>query len=159
MQEPLFVPETIFVDDLLKSFRNTQNQMAILLDEYGGVSGIVTLEDLLEEIVGEIDDETDKTEIFVREIAENTFIVQGSMTLNDFNEYFDLDLSSDDVDTIAGFYLTGLGTIPSQDEKEAYELDNNGFHIVMINDKVKNGRVTKLKILITPLDDENEEKD
>lgn len=159
MQEPLFVPETIFVDDLLKSLRNTQNQMAILLDEYGGVSGIVTLEDLLEEIVGEIDDETDKTEIFVREIAENTFIVQGSMTLNDFNEYFDLDLSSDDVDTIAGFYLTGLGTIPSQDEKEAYELDNNGFHIVMINDKVKNGRVTKLKIVITPLDDENEEKD
>ena len=159
MQEPLFVPETIFVDDLLKSFRNTQNQMAILLDEYGGVSGIVTLEDLLEEIVGEIDDETDKTEIFVREIAENTFIVQGSMTLNDFNEHFDLDLSSDDVDTIAGFYLTGLGNIPSQDEKEAYELDNNGFHIVMVNDKVKNGRVTKLKIIITPLDDENEEKD
>lgn len=159
MQEPLFVPETIFVDDLLKSLRNTQNQMAILLDEYGGVSGIVTLEDLLEEIVGEIDDETDKTEIFVREIAENTFIVQGSMTLNDFNEYFDLDLSSDDVDTIAGFYLTGLGTIPSQDEKEAYELDNNGFHIVMVNDKVKNGRVTKLKVFITPLDDENEEKD
>ena len=159
MQEPLFVPETIFVDDLLKSFRNTQNQMAILLDEYGGVSGIVTLEDLLEEIVGEIDDETDKTEIFVREIAENTFIVQGSMTLNDFNEHFDLDLSSDDVDTIAGFYLTGLGTIPSQDEKEAYELDNNGFHIVMVNDKVKNGRVTKLKVFITPLDDENEEKD
>ena len=159
MQEPLFVPETIFVDDLLKSFRNTQNQMAILLDEYGGVSGIVTLEDLLEEIVGEIDDENDKTEIFVREIAENTFIVQGSMTLNDFNEHFGLGLSSDDVDTIAGFYLTGLGTIPSQDEKEAYELDNNGFHIVMINDKVKNGRVTKLKILITPLDDENEEKD
>ena len=159
MQEPLFVPETIFVDDLLKSLRNTQNQMAILLDEYGGVSGIVTLEDLLEEIVGEIDDETDKTEIFVREIAENTFIVQGSMTLNDFNEHFDLDLSSDDVDTIAGFYLTGLGTIPSQDEKEAYELDNNGFHIVMVNDKVKNGRVTKLKIIITPLDDENEEKD
>ncbi|MDG4514332.1 hemolysin family protein [Streptococcus suis] len=159
MQEPLFVPETIFVDDLLKSLRNTQNQMAILLDEYGGVSGIVTLEDLLEEIVGEIDDETDKTEIFVREIAENTFIVQGSMTLNDFNEHFNLDLSSDDVDTIAGFYLTGLGTIPSQDEKEAYELDNSGFHIVMVNDKVKNGRVTKLKILITPLDDENEEKD
>ncbi|MFZ2304999.1 MAG: hemolysin family protein [Streptococcus suis] len=159
MQEPLFVPETIFVDDLLKSFRNTQNQMAILLDEYGGVSGIVTLEDLLEEIVGEIDDENDKTEIFVREIAENTFIVQGSMTLNDFNEHFGLGLSSDDVDTIAGFYLTGLGTIPSQDEKEAYELENNGFHIVMVNDKVKNGRVTKLKIVITPLDDENEEKD
>ncbi|MBC7032259.1 CBS domain-containing protein, partial [Salmonella enterica subsp. enterica serovar Enteritidis] len=63
MNEPLFVPETIFVDDLLAAFRNTNNQMAILLDEYGGVAGLVTFEDLLEEIVGEIDDETDKASV------------------------------------------------------------------------------------------------
>lgn len=153
MQEPLFVPETIFVDDLLRQLRNTQNQMAILLDEYGGVAGLVTLEDLLEEIVGEIDDETDKTEIFVREIADNTYIVQGNMTINDFNEHFGLELESDDVDTIAGYYLTGVGTIPTQEEKVAHELDNKGHHLVMMNDKVKNGRVTKLKILITPLEE------
>ncbi len=159
MQDPLFVPETIFVDDLLRQLRNTQNQMAILLDEYGGVAGLVTLEDLLEEIVGEIDDETDKTEIFVREIAENTFIVQGNMTINDFNEHFDLELESDDVDTIAGYYLTGVGTIPSQEDKVSYELDNKGHHLVMINDKVKNGRVTKLKILITPIEEMETEKD
>ena len=112
LQEPLFVPETIFVDDLLKELRNTQNQMAILLDEYGGMSGLVTLEDLLEEIVGEIDDETDKAEIDVFEIGVNTYVVQGAMSLNDFNEYFGVELESDDVDTIAGYYLTEVGRIP-----------------------------------------------
>ena len=126
MNEPLFVPETIFVDDLLAAFRNTNNQMAILLDEYGGVAGLVTFEDLLEEIVGEIDDETDKASVEVREIGENTYIVEGSMTLNDFNEHFDTELESDDVDTIAGF----------------------------INDKVKDGRVTKLKVIITAAPEE-----
>lgn len=156
MQEPLFVPETIFVDDLLAAFRNSQNQMAILLDEYGGVAGLVTLEDLLEEIVGEIEDETDKTEVFVREIAEETYIVQGNMTLNDFNEHFGTKLESDDVDTIAGFYLTGVGAIPSQEEKESYELDSNGFHLILTNDKVKNGRVTKLKLQLTSLEEDDE---
>ncbi|CQR25327.1 CBS domain protein [Streptococcus varani] len=158
LQEPLFVPETIFVDDLLRQLRNTQNQMAILLDEYGGVAGLVTLEDLLEEIVGEIDDETDKAEQFVREIAENTFIVLGTMTLNDFNDYFQTKLESDDIDTIAGYYLTGVGTIPSQEEKETFELDSADYHLVLMNDKVKNGRVTKLRLVITKIEDQ-EEKD
>ncbi|MFP3766637.1 hemolysin family protein [Streptococcus sp. TATVAM-FAB35] len=157
LQEPLFVPETIFVDDLLRQLRNTQNQMAILLDEYGGVAGIVTLEDLLEEIVGEIDDETDKAEQCVREIGEDTYIVLGTMTLNDFNDYFDLDLDSDDVDTIAGFYLTGVGNIPSQDSRESFEVDSKEKHLVLTNDKVKDGRVTKLKVVISDIEQTPEE--
>ena len=157
MNEPLFVPETIFVNDLLTAFRNTNNQMAILLDEYGGVAGLVTFEDLLEEIVGEIDDETDKASVEVREIGENTYIVEGVMTLNDFNEYFDTELESDDVDTIAGYYLTGVGAIPTQEVKEHYEVINKDKHLEFINDKVKDGRVTKLKVIITEAPEEVEE--
>jgi len=136
LQDPLFVPETIFVDDLLKELRNTQRQMAILLDEYGGMAGLVTLEDLLEEIVGEIDDETDKAEIEVHKIGEDTYIVQGTMNLNDFNDYFDVELESDDVDTIAGYYLTGVGTIPTT-EKLSYELVSQNKQLILTNDKVK----------------------
>ncbi|CDO18378.1 Putative uncharacterized protein [Streptococcus gallolyticus] len=157
LQEPLFVPETIFVDDLLRQLRNTQNQMAILLDEYGGVAGIVTLEDLLEEIVGEIDDETDKAEQFVREIGEHTYIVLGTMTLNEFNDYFDVNLESDDVDTIAGYYLTGVGNIPGQDSRETFEVDTKEKHIALTNDKVKDGRVTKLKVIFSDIEQSIEE--
>ncbi|MFV8115765.1 hemolysin family protein [Streptococcus hyovaginalis] len=157
MQEPLFVPETIFVDDLLTQLRATQNQMAILLDEYGGMAGIATLEDLLEEIVGEIDDETDLAAESVREIAENTYIVQGTMTLNEFNDYFETNLESDDVDTIAGFYLTGVGSIPSQEVKEKHVVDSNDKRLTLINDKVKDGRITKLKLLISGIPEEIEE--
>ncbi len=157
LQEPLFVPETIFVDDLLRQLRNTQNQMAILLDEYGGVAGIVTLEDLLEEIVGEIDDETDKAEQFVREIGEHTYIVLGTMTLNEFNDYFDVDLESDDVDTIAGYYLTGVGNIPDQDSRETFEVDTKEKHLALTNDTVKDGRVTKLKVIFSDIEQSIEE--
>ena len=155
LQEPLFVPETIFVDDLLKELRNSQRQMAILLDEYGGMAGLVTLEDLLEEIVGEIDDETDRAEVYVHAIGQNTYIVQGTMNLNDFNDYFDVELESDNVDTIAGYYLTGIGTIPTT-EKLSYEVESANKHIILTNDKVKNGRVTKLKVLIQEIEAEEE---
>ncbi|EFQ57813.1 hemolysin family protein [Streptococcus downei] len=159
LQEPLFVPETIFIDDLLKDLRRTQNQMAILLDEYGGVAGLVTLEDLLEEIVGEIDDETDQAEVEVREIDQDTYIVLGTMTLNDFNEYFETELESDDVDTIAGYYLTGVGNIPSQEEKESFQVDSGKHHLEIINDKVKEGRVTKVKVILSPLEEAEADKE
>ena len=154
LQDPLFVPETIFVDDLLKELRRTQNQMAILFDEYGGMAGLVTLEDLLEEIVGEIDDETDKAELEVREIGDQTYIVLGTMSLNDFNDHFDTELESDDVDTIAGFYLTGVGSIPSQTVKESFAIDSKEKHLTFINDKVRDGRVIKLKVLVSDIEQE-----
>ena len=132
--------------------------MAILLDEYGGMAGLVTLEDLLEEIVGEIDDETDKAEIEVHEIGERTYIVLGTMTLNDFNEYFEVEIESDDVDTIAGYYLTGIGTIPGASERISYEVESQNKKLILTNDKVKNGRVTKVKVEISELESTEEEE-
>ncbi|MFD0897805.1 hemolysin family protein [Loigolactobacillus binensis] len=112
MQEPLFVPETIMIDRLLYEFKKTQNQLSILLDEYGGLVGLVSIEDLLEEIVGEIDDESDEAEILYRQLDPHHYIVKGNMPLDDFNELFATDIDSPDVDTIAGYTLAELGTIP-----------------------------------------------
>ncbi len=88
VKDAYFAQETMFIDDLLKNMQRTRNQMAILMDEYGGVAGIVTVEDLLEEIVGEIDDENDVFSDEVKKIDETTFIVEGRMPLDDFNEMF-----------------------------------------------------------------------
>ena len=96
-------------------------------------------------------------EQFVREIGDNTYIVLGTMTLNEFNDYFDVQLESDDVDTIAGFYLTGVGNIPTQESRETFEIDTKEKHIAITNDKVKDGRVTKLKVVFSDIEQSIEE--
>ncbi|EHF3619779.1 HlyC/CorC family transporter [Listeria innocua] len=129
-----FAQETMFIDDLLKNMQRTRNQMAILMDEYGGVAGIVTVEDLLEEIVGEIDDENDVFSDEVKKIDDNTFIVEGRMPLDDFNKMFHVELPARGVDTVAGFVLTLTGTIPEEDDKVVVEYDTLRFTVEEMND-------------------------
>lgn len=129
-----FAQETMFIDDLLKNMQRTRNQMAILMDEYGGVAGIVTVEDLLEEIVGEIDDENDVFSDEVKKIDEMTFIVEGRMPLDDFNKMFHVELPSRGVDTVAGFVLTLTGTIPEEDDKVVVEYGTLRFTVEEMND-------------------------
>lgn len=143
MQEPLFVPETIFIDDLLYEMKKTQNQMAILLDEYGGVVGLATLEDLLEEIVGEIDDESDEVENLYEKVDEHEYIIQGRMLIDEFNEAFDSDLHMSDVDTMAGYLITALGMIPDEGEKLSFDVDN----ITLISQEMEGSRILKIRVL------------
>ncbi|MDF7638538.1 hemolysin family protein [Lactobacillus sp. ESL0791] len=124
MNEPLFAPETTDLSDLLVEMQRTQQQIAILMDEYGGVVGIASIEDLLEEIVGDIDDEVDKAEVLVNQIDDNKYVIYGKMSLDDFNEQFGTDLKMENVDTVAGYVITKLGIIPAKGEKLSVKLDN-----------------------------------
>ncbi|MGM8139205.1 hemolysin family protein [Enterococcus italicus] len=153
LQEPLFVPETVFIDDLLYELKRTQNQMAILLDEYGGVVGIVTLEDLLEEIVGEIDDETDEVENLYEKISDREYLIQGRMLIDEFNELFGTNLHMSDVDTMAGYLITALATIPDEGEKLSFKVDN----ITLTSEEMEGSRVLKIKVVFSEIQEENEE--
>lgn len=117
LNPPLYVPETIFMDDLLYELKRTRNQMAILNDEYGGVVGVATLEDLLEEIVGDIDDEYDETYKMIEQLSEERYLVDGSTPLSKFNEFFKTKIESNDVDSIAGFFIMQYGSIPNAEEQ------------------------------------------
>lgn len=155
IHEPLFVPETIFIDDLLIELKRTQNHMAILLDEYGGVVGLVTLEDLLEEIVGEIDDESDEltVESLYETIGEDEYIIQAKMPIDDFNEIFGTTLNMNDVDTMAGYVITALGVIPEQDETLTIDAE----HVTLTTHKVEGTRLLEIKVKVHEIEEEPEE--
>lgn len=136
--EPLFVPATIYIDDLLIEFKHRQSHMAVLIDEYGGVEGIVTMEDLLEEIVGEIDDESDIATVDdIRLMEDGRYYLNGSLTLEQFNEYFDQDIESEDVDTIAGLIIQEVGYVPRDTEQLKVRIDD----YVLVTDHIENGRI------------------
>ncbi len=120
-REPYFVPEGKKIDDLLNEFQVKKMHMAIVVDEYGGTSGIVTLEDILEEIVGEIRDEFDHEAPLVRKAGEGRYVVEGRTSLDDLGEMLGRELSSEDVDTLGGFLYNLLGRVPEEGEEFEYE--------------------------------------
>lgn len=118
MRRAVFVPESKRLNVLLREFRVNRNHMAVVVDEYGGVSGLVTIEDVLEEIVGEIDDEHDEEEHEqqVQQLGPGRFQVQALMPIENFNESFQTDLSDEEYDTIGGLVLAEFGRLPSRGE-------------------------------------------
>ncbi|WP_434359305.1 CNNM family magnesium/cobalt transport protein CorC [Parasalinivibrio latis] len=119
------VPESKRVDRLLKEFQEERYHMAIVVDEFGGVSGLVTIEDILEEIVGEIEDEYDEdNEQDFRQLSKHTYSVKALTTVEDFNEKFGTNFSDEEVDTIGGIVMTGFGHLPARGE----EVDIESVH-------------------------------
>ena len=124
MRPPVFVPESKRLNVMLRDFRASHNHMAIVVDEYGGVSGLVTIEDVIEQIVGEIDDEHDVEEdSYVLAESDSRFIVKALMPIEEFNEYFGTNFSDESYDTIGGLVMHELGRLPRRGEV----LDYGGF--------------------------------
>lgn len=122
MRKPLFIPSNKMIDEVLKDLQSTRNHMACLVDEYGGFLGIVTIEDILEELVGEIDDEYDEKTVKVEMIGQNTYRVDATTTIRELNDYLDLSISEDQpFHTVAGLILSKLDHMPKPNESVEIE--------------------------------------
>jgi magnesium and cobalt transporter len=117
MRPAVFVPESKRLNVLLREFRRSRVHMAIVADEYGGIAGLVTIEDVIEQIVGDIDDEHDVDEdVNIRKDGERQYTVRGQTPIDEFNEYFQTELSDDEFDTVAGLVMKQLGRLPRRGE-------------------------------------------
>ncbi len=157
IRPPYFVPETKKIDDLLREFQENKVHIAIVVDEFGGTSGIVTLEDILEEIVGEINDEYDEEEKFYSKLNYNTFIFEGKTLLTDLCRILNVDDEEfeeveGDADTLAGLLLEIKGDFPSIHEKIDYK--NYTFEVMNVEER----RISKIKVTVHPVRHQEEEK-
>lgn len=156
LRKPYFVPETKNIDSLFFELQKEKQQVAILIDEYGGFSGIVTMEDIVEEIVGDIDDEYDEEDHVIQKIDDNNYIVDGDVYLSDISEEAKINLESDSSETIGGFIIDILGEIPEDgDEDRELKFQNYIFTILSVKDR----RIEKVKIEILPEDVESDSED
>lgn len=144
LRNAYFVPETKNIDSLFVELQKTKQQIAILIDEYGGFSGIVTMEDIIEEVMGDIDDEYDQEDHVIKQIGDNEYIIDGNVDLDDLNEELGLELESESSETISGFLIDILGDLPEENSKKTVEYENLLFLII----KVKERRIEKIKLTI-----------
>ena len=140
---PYFVPEAKPIETLMQAFRTKHLHLAVVVDEYGGVEGICTLEDIVEEIVGEIQDEYDEEEILVTRIGPDRYMVDGGAALRYINRRYGLGLSEEHVNTLAGFLLRSLGSIP--EEGDVCEVEGALFTVREVVDR----RIEKIEMEIT----------
>lgn len=157
VREAYFVPETKPINDLFSELRKNRKQIAIAIDEYGGTSGIVTMEDILEEIVGEIYDEYDEVEKIEEKVDENTYIFSGNIAIYEIEDILDVDIEEGDYDTLSGYLVEKLGRIPTEKDKGAViETEDVVYKI----ENVKERRITKIKACkVGKVEEETKEED
>ena len=135
MREPYFVPESKDIDELFKEMQQNKVQMAIAIDEYGGTAGLITMEDIIEELVGNIFDEYDEEEIDVKKIDDNTYILSGTITSYELKKIFGIELPDGDYETLSGYLLDRLGRIPEEDEHPVIEDEKLTYKVEEIEDR------------------------
>ncbi len=149
MRTPYFVPETKNIEDLLQEFRTKRVHMAIAIDEYGGTSGLITIEDLIEEIVGDIQDEYDLEEDWLQEEEGGTVLVDGRLNIEDLEEYFDITIPRDKFDTVGGYLFNLMGHIPLPQE----EISDGVLVMTVIEcdtRKIRKVRIRRLSTEVSP---------
>lgn len=144
MRKPYFIPETKKIDILFKEMQASKIFISIIIDEYGGFSGIVTMEDLIEEIVGSIEEEYENKEPKLTPIGENIYLVDGLFSLDTLNYELGLNLYSDNYDTLSGFIMGELERVPNEKEKIVLEYNNVILEVLSVKDK----RIAKVKLTL-----------
>lgn len=158
LREPYFVPETKNIDSLFFELQKEKQHIAILIDEYGGFSGIVTMEDIIEEVMGDIDDEYDEEEIEIEKLGPDRFLIAGTTDLDDINEELGTDFESDSSETIGGFLIDMMGEIPEDsDDSPSTNIILNYENYLFTIESIRDRRIEKveLKILEKKKDEED----
>ncbi len=142
IRQPYYVPASKRTDELFKELQQNKTHLAVIIDEYGGTAGIVTLEDLLEEIVGNIFDEDDEIEKEIEKLDETTFMINGATSLDVVEDYLEVHLPTEEYDTLSGFVIGQLGRIPKKEDKPTVEFNDLIFKVEKIDKK----RIAKVKV-------------
>ena len=150
-----FVPESKMVNELFRELQKNKKQIAIVIDEYGGTAGLVTMEDIIEEVVGDIYDEYDKIETKYEKIDENTFLFDGSIAAHEFEKTIGIDLPQGDYDTLSGYLLEELGRMPEEEEQPVIETKKATYKI----EEYKDRKILKVKVCKNLENEDKEEKE
>lgn len=154
LREAVYIPETRKIQDIFKEMQQKKIHLEVVIDEYGQVSGVVTMEDILEEIVGNIFDEYDEVTVNIVKLSENTYEIDGETPLYEINLKLGIDFGDEDFETLNGYLIAQLDRIPKEDEKPIINIDRYHYNVLEVKDKM----ISKVKLTIDEVSEDDEEE-